>query len=464
MSKAQYSNSWASLDSRPIPPWFQKAKFGIFVHWGPYSVPAYRKPAPGLYASYAEWYYASVMYDNNSGGREFHTANYGSNFEYRDFGPMFRAELFSPDLWADIFRRSGAGYVVFTAKHHDGYCLWPTKSPCKANWNSMSTGPGKDLIGSLTASVRKAGLKMGLYYSVIEWESNKTHRTKTGYFLPDSIVSKYGIPEEEYIAHMNFQLRELVTEYQPSLLFSDGGEWDFSSDYWKTRDFLAWLYNDSPVKNEVVVNDRFSKDMPGMHGDYYSSEYHDVPGGISGHPWEESRGIGESYGFNRAESLSDYSTSKELIHELISVVSRGGNFLLNIGPEADGRIPLIMQERLLDIGNWLSVNGDAVYGSTGRAVPVQGNLHFTVKPGKLFLIFTNWTQTVEADLLANELPEAVNLLGCQCCIYWKLHSRKLIISLPALTVDEIPCLHAWVLRVDLKHTDNRTEHLEPDRE
>jgi alpha-L-fucosidase len=184
VANQKYEPRWESLDKRPIPRWFLDAKFGIFIHWGVYSVPAWRKVTEGRYASYAEWYYARVMFDEESGGREFHARNFGEDFEYRDFAPLFRAELFDADYWAELFSRSGAKYVVLTAKHHDGYCLWPTKSPYKKGWNSMDVGPKRDLVGDLTEAVRAKGLRMGLYYSLIEWESNRTHRTESGYFIP----------------------------------------------------------------------------------------------------------------------------------------------------------------------------------------------------------------------------------------------------------------------------------------
>ena len=159
---------------------------------------------------------------------------------------------------------------------------------------------------------------MGLYYSLIEWETSPTHRTQTGYYLNQKTIDKYQIPLDKYVdEHILPQLKELVEEYQPSLIFSDGGEWDESEEYWKTKEFLAWLYNEAPNKDEVVVNDRWAKGMPGKHGDYFSSEYKDTDAVGSDHPWEESRGVGGSYGFNRAENLDDYSTSNELIHELI---------------------------------------------------------------------------------------------------------------------------------------------------
>jgi alpha-L-fucosidase len=450
----KYDSSWESLDSRPIPGWFEDAKFGIFIHWGVYSVPAWRKLEPGLYASYAEWYYARVMFNPDNGGEEFHNKNYGKDFTYRDFGPLFRAELFDPGFWAELFLRSGARYVVLTSKHHDGYCLWPTKSPYKKGWNSMEVGPQRDLVGDLTKAVRAKGLKMGLYYSNIEWESSWTHRTESGYYLPLEVVEKYRIPEDKYVDHMIFQMKELVENYHPSLIFADGGEWDGSYEYWGTKEFLSWLYSESPVKDEVVVNDRFAKGMPGKHGDYYSSEYQDTKAVGAEHPWEESRGIGGSYGFNRAENIDDYNSSGELIHELIDIVSRGGNLLLNVGPTADGRIPVIMQQRLVDIGKWLEVNGEAIYETRQREVSSQMNgeqkIYFTSKAGSFFCLFHQWPENVAIDLLDTEKVAKVSLLGWKGDLEWRTDGQTLSIQLPRLGPDEIPCQHAWTLKIELK--------------
>jgi len=452
----EYQNSWNSLDSRPIPTWFEDAKFGIFIHWGVYSVPAWRKLEPGRYASYAEWYYAKVLNNPNNGGEEFHNKNYGRDFEYRDFAPLFKAELFDPVYWANLFKKSGAKYVVLTSKHHDGYCLWPTKSPYKKDWNAMDIGPKRDLVGELTTAVKSTGLKMGLYYSIIEWESSWTHRTTSGYYLPQKLVDKYKIPDDQYVDnHLIPQLKELVETYEPSLIFSDAGEWDGTDEYWKTKEFLSWLYNYSSVKHEVVVNDRFAKNMPGNHGDYYSSEYKDMDDSNLNHPWEESRGIGGSYGFNRAEGIENYNSSEELIHELIDIVSRGGNLLLNVGPMADGIIPVIMQERLNDIGLWLKVNGEAIYETRKMTIDKQKRtkeeVYFTSKKKELFCIFTKWTDTIEINLLKEENVKDISLLGYDGLLEWKLsENNKLIIKIPKLTIDEIPCMHAWTLKIEFK--------------
>lgn len=451
VSAQPYKPTWESLDSRPIPAWFQNAKFGIFIHWGVYSVPAWRPVASARYASYAEWYYARVMDDTVHGGARFHKENYGASFEYRDFAPLFRAELFDPDFWAKLFSEAGAKYVVLTSKHHDGFCLWPTKSPFKKGWNAGDTGPKRDLVGDLTAAVRARGLRMGLYYSLPEWESTPTSRTPSGFFIDRAMAEKYQIPRERYVDdHVIPQLKELVTRYRPAVIFSDGGEWDFDEQYWKTKEFLAWLYNNAPNRDEVVVNDRWAKGIPMHHGDYYSSEYKDAGGVGRGHPWEESRGIGGSYGFNRAENIDDYRTAEELIHELIDIVSRGGNLLLNVGPTADGRIPVIMQERLRDIGDWLRVNGEAIYASRPcPKIPVEEKDRWYTRNGRyLYVICGHWPEK-EVLVPGIHLPGtgSVALLGSDKTPEWRVSREGLYITPPRLSPANAPCEHAYVFKV-----------------
>jgi alpha-L-fucosidase len=343
-----YEPNWESLDSRPTPEWFLNAKFGIFIHWGVYAVPAW---APK--GQYAEWYWnhmggPSGEKERNGETWAFHKAHYGADFSYADFVPLFTAELFNPDEWADIFDRAGAKYVVLTSKHHDGFCLFRSKEANQSwgrPWNSVDAGPNRDLLGDLGAAVRDKGLKMGFYYSLYEW-FNPLYRSDRELF-----VEKHMIP----------QFKDVVTRYKPSIIFSDG-EWDEPSTFWKSEELLAWLFNETDVKDEVVVNDRWGKNSRHVHGTYFTTEYASGMADAS-HPWEENRGMGHSYGFNRNEALEDYRTSRELTLMLVDLVSRGGNLLLNVGPTADGRIPVIMQQRLIDIGNWLDINGEAIYGT-----------------------------------------------------------------------------------------------------
>jgi alpha-L-fucosidase len=455
-STQTYQPTWESLDSRPIPEWFPDAKFGIFIHWGVYSVPAWIRVTEGRYASYAEWYYARVM-GELQGGEDFHERTYGADFEYRDFAPMFKAELFDPELWAALFAEAGARYVVLTSKHHDGFCLWPTDSPFKRDWNSMDVGPKRDLVGDLTAAVRRQGLRMGLYYSLIEWETNTTRRTPSGRYIRQEYMDRYGIPLDRYVDdHVHPQLRELVMKYQPAVIFADAGEWDEDEEYWGTKEFLAWLYNTAPNREDVVVNDRWAKGMPGRHGDYYSSEYQDTEAVGTSHPWEESRGMGRSYGFNRAENINHYRTSKELVHELIDVVSRGGNLLLNVGPTADGRIPVIMQQRLRDIGSWLQVNGEAIYSTSPWRIgrPLESNaagttdVRYTRNGSDLFAIFLEWP---EGEFAVSHLDHTegvvVQLLGYADPIDWQVRGDDMIIHAPTMSPSQMPNPHAYVFKI-----------------
>ncbi len=343
-----FEPTWESLNTRTVPGWFADAKFGIFIHWGVYSVPAYCHTS-----TYSEWYLWWLKTNAHDGmERRFHESQYGKDFHYRQFAPMFRAELFDPDQWAELFRRAGARYVVLTSKHHDGFCLWPSREASRARgypWNSCEVGPKRDLVGDLTRAVRDKGLRMGLYYSFMEWENP----------LFDS-------DRRRYVEEVMFpQMREIVLRYQPDVFWPDG-EWNHPDTEWRSTEFLAWLFNKAPNRDELVVNDRWGKGLRGRSGDYYTTEYghHAGAGATSGSkPFEECRGIGGSFAFNRLENYDHYSSRTECVRLLVELVSRGGGLLLDIGPTADGRIPVIMQDRLIAMGRWLEVNGDSIYGA-----------------------------------------------------------------------------------------------------
>lgn len=206
---------------------------------------------------------------------------------------------------------------------------------------------------------------MGIYYSLYEWYNPLWLSDKKRYV----------------IEHLFPQFKDVVTHAQPAIIFSDG-EWELTSAEWRSPELLAWLLNESPVADHVVIDDRWGKDTRHKHGGYFTTEY---TSGMqqSGHPWEESRGMGFSYGYNRMETLNDYHTTRELLLMLIDIVSRGGNLLLDIGPTADGRIPVIMEERLIEMGRWLQANAEAIYGTHALARSRQWSAgtvpHFDVK-------------------------------------------------------------------------------------
>ncbi len=330
--------SWEELRERPYPQWFSDAKLGIFIHWGVYSVVAY-----GGKESYGEWLLRGLQ-TGDTIRTHYVRDQFGEGFDYRDLAPLFKAELFDPAEWAELFAGAGARYVVLVTKHHDGYALWPSQySP---GWNSMDAGPGRDLVGELTDAVRDAGLRMGFYYSLAEW-NNALHRWYTD--PPDSIapyVEQYMIP----------QFKELVSTYKPIVLFSDG-EWLNTAEQWHARELIDWYYDE--VGPDGIVNDRWGA---GSNIGFLTPEY-SAGIDVTDRPWAEVRGLGRSFALNRNEDLEAYMTAEELIHFFAAAVAAGGGMILNVGPQADGQIPLLQQERLVQLGDWLAVNGEAVYGS-----------------------------------------------------------------------------------------------------
>jgi alpha-L-fucosidase len=410
-SPTGYDATWESLDARPCPAWFDEAKLGIFVHWGLYSVPAW---APK--GTYAEWYWAS-MQDRAGETWRFHERTYGGAFRYQDFAARFAAELFDPAAWADLFARAGARYVIPTTKHHDGYCLWPSTHAW--NWNSVDLPPHRDLYGDLAKAVLERGLRMGAYYSLYEW------------FHP-----LYEADPRRFAAeHMVPQLRELVEAYHPALIFTDG-EWDHEDDVWGSREFLAWLFNGSPVAEEVVVNDRWGSNCRSEHGGYFTTEYGEVGGGRelrAGRKWEENRGIGASFGYNRNEDCEDYLTGDALIRLLVDTVSRGGNLNVNVGPTADGRILPIMQERLLEMGRWLDRFGEAIYGTRPWRESGQGeDVRYTAKGDAVYAILLGLRAGHECVLAAPRLgiEGRVELLGHEGRTAWRQDSEGLRVHVP----------------------------------
>jgi alpha-L-fucosidase len=330
--------TWEELRARPYPLWFQNAKLGIFIHWGVYSVPAYSGKE-----QYGEWFLRGLQVGDTLRVR-FMREHYGEDFTYRDFAPLFQAELFDPDEWADLFRRAGARYVVLVSKHHDGYALWPSRhSP---DWNSVDVGPRRDLVGELTEAVREVGLRMGLYYSLAEW-NHPLHRWYTD---PPEAIAPY------VEQHMIPQFKELITAYRPVVLFADG-EWSNTAEQWHARELIGWYYD--TVGPDAIVNNRWGH---GSDIGFLTPEY-SAGIDVTDRPWTEVRGLGRSFALNRNEDLEAYMTPAELVRRFASAVAAGGGMILNVGPRADGQIPLLQQERLVQLGKWLEGNGEAIYGT-----------------------------------------------------------------------------------------------------
>ncbi|MFY0653998.1 MAG: alpha-L-fucosidase [Cyclobacteriaceae bacterium] len=437
----KYEPNWTSLDQREVPDWFTDSKFGIFIHWGVYSVPAWAPTdiavGKNFGQKFSEWYWYRLEDPKNKFYKPHHAKMYGDDFQYQDFAPKFKAKYFNPDAWAETIKNSGARYVVLTSKHHDGFTLWPSKQSW--NWNSVDIGPHRDLCGDLSKSVKESGLHMGFYYSLYEW------------FNP-----LYKSDLEKYVdTHMIPQMKDLVKKYEPDILWTDG-EWSHPSEEFKSEQFLAWLYNDSPVKKNIVVNDRWGKETRSKHGGFHTTEYghvHDEEGIVDQaiHPWEECRGIGGSFGWNRTENLEHYSNSESLVHMLIEKVANGGNFLLNIGPTHDGRIPVIMQQRLSDMGEWMKVNSEAIYGTRawGKRPETmkEDGVFYTVKNGSLNVICTRWKEEINIKGIGEAYK--VSLMGSNLKVKFSAIENSLTINAPEVNPGNMPCSYAWVYKIEL---------------
>lgn len=440
-----YEPTIASLNTHPLPQWYDDAKLGIFIHWGLYSVPGW---APLQHPShdfesvdyivnnpYAEWY-LNVVRIPNSPTAQYDREHYGPNHNYYDFASTFNQETkkWKPEEMAAIFRDAGAKYVVLTSKHHEGFTLWPSRV---ANPNQINLNAERDIVGELTEAVRKDGLKMGLYYSGgYDWTFNRGPIEKS----PDYENVK---PQSAaYGRYADAQIMELIERYHPSVLWNDI-DWPKSG---KPLQIMADYYNSTP---DGVIDDRFG--VP--HSDFTSPEYAKLDQ-ISQKKWEECRGLGRSFGYNRAEGDAETIPSQELIELLVDIVSKNGNLLLDVGPEADGTIPPIQMDRLRALGTWLKQNGEAIYGTkpwtrangTTNQLTAEGkpvDLRFTQKNGRLYA--TLFGKPVSSTILLHNVAVAsgsqVTLLGSTGPIKWAQRAADLEVTLPA----SLPGSYAWVL-------------------
>ncbi|KAH7966429.1 hypothetical protein HPB49_016163 [Dermacentor silvarum] len=439
-STGRYAPNWHSLDTRPTPAWYDEAKIGIFLHWGVFSVPSFG----------SEWFWWHWQGAKVPAFREFMERNYRPGFTYQDFAPQFKAEFFDPDRWAEIFKKAGARYVVLTSKHHEGFTLWP--SAVSWNWNAGDVGPRRDLVGDLARAVRKkGGVRFGLYHSLYEWFNPLYLADKEAGFERNDFVARKTMPE----------LVEIVTTYRPEIIWSDG-DWEASDTYWNSTQFLAWLYNDSPVRDTVLVNDRWGKGTPCKHGDFYNCKDHYNPGTLVEHKWENAMTVDkDSWGYRRNARLADYHTIEELLAELSSTVSCNGNFLLNVGPTSDGVILPAFEERLTQMGTWLEVNGEAIYGSRpwrSQNDTVTPGVWYTSKNDTVYAIVLKWPKNNKLALGSLSLRKgaSVTMLGLDgydLTPYSALTPENWInvgltvITFPPLTPDLLPTPWAWVLKI-----------------
>ena len=461
-------DSASIAENYSIPEWFKDAKFGIFIHWGVYAVPAYGN----------EWY-PREMYKEGSDVNKHHVATYGplTEFGYKDFIPMFKAEKFSADQWLSLFEEAGAKYVVPVAEHHDGFSLYHS---ARNKWNSVNMGPERDIIGEIKTASEKYGLHFGL----------SSHRAENAWFFNGGIETPsdvqdspraelYGecLPEpggqEEYCpqgAGFNEKSKrewlehtyELVDFYQPELFWFDWtvGKHPFKETFYQ---FMAYYYNNAIDWNKgVVVNTKFG------YGD--NIQVFDIERGKSDKsrkfPWQTDTSVGKkSWGYIEGEAQK---SPNQIVDDLVDIVSKNGNMLLNIGPRPDGTITEGQQEVLRAIGAWLKVNGEAIYGTRPWLIAVEGNkegtsgafsdneetaytvqdIRFTKKDDAVYAICLEWSdESVLIKSLGEEFAvSGVSMLGSDEALKWEQTAAGLSVDFP----EEKPSAFAHALKIALK--------------
>lgn len=345
--------------SHRVPEWYRDAKLGFFVHWGLYSVPAWAVqhgegvniPTEDAYAwhQYAEWYGNTVRI-TGSPTWDRHQRLYGPGTSYEDLADMWDASAFDADAFVGELVGAGAKYIVPTTKHHEGFCLWDTAT---TRFNSAARGPRRDLIGELHGATRRAGARFGVYYSgALDW-----HVSDFPPIESDTDLFRYRRNDPHFSRYAAAQLEELIDRFSPDVLWNDI-DWPDGGKGREDYGVAALLSRYLGAVPDGVVNDRWG--VP-YHG-FLTREYTDVPD-IVDQPWESTRGLGYSFGFNQAEDERHSLSGAELIRMLVDVVSKNGNLLINVGPAADGSIPELQRAAMHELGTWLRENGGAVYAT-----------------------------------------------------------------------------------------------------
>jgi alpha-L-fucosidase len=448
-ARGPFQPSWTSLEKYETPQWYKDAKFGIFLHWGVYSVPAFG----------SEWY-PHFMYIVGTPIYQHHLATYGpqTKFGYKDFIPMFRAEKFNADAWAELFRKAGAKYVVPVAEHHDGFAMYDLSF---SRWTAVKMGPKRDIVGELARAVRKQGLHFGASSHRAEhWFFMNGGRTFPSDVQDARYADFYGPgqpdktqPDQTYLDNWLARTSEIVEKYQPEVLWFD---WWIEQPVFQPylQRFAAYYYNrGAEWKRGVAINYKL-KTFP-EHAAVLDIERGQLAG-IRPLFWQTDTSVSvESWGYIQGDK---FRSAESLVDELVDIVSKNGCLLLNVGPKPDGTIPEEAENILLAMGRWLSVNGEAIYGTRPWKTYGEGptevetghfsdantkpytsqDIRFTAKGDTLYAIALAWPENGKLTIksLAAGSPYThreihdVRLLGSPAKLTWVRNPDGMTIQLP----------------------------------
>ncbi|MBV7330666.1 alpha-L-fucosidase [Chloroflexi bacterium TSY] len=465
-----FSPSWDSLEAYTFPEWYENGKFGIFIHWGPYAVPAFG----------SEWYPRN-MYVQGSKEYEHHRATYGPHdqFGYKDFIPMFKAQKFDATAWAQLFKQAGARFVVPVAEHHDGFQMYASDL-CR--WNAAEMGPKRDIIGELADAVRAEEMIFGVSSHRAEhwWYMNG------GMHFPSDVQDPeyadfYGpakgqsrpfeqyydnSPDQAYLEDWLLRTCELIDKYQPQLIWFD---WWIQNMSFKPylKQMATYYYNSGAAwGKEVAINHKYDAFPAGV-------AVFDIERGqvrrTHGLFWQNDTSVSKnSWGYI---SEHDYKVANDIIGDLIDVVSKNGALLLNVGPRADGTIPDEEQQMLREIGRWLRVNGEGIYGTrawhsfgegptqvmegaftdTKRTIFTSEDIRFTTKGDVLYAHVMAWPEDGQVRIRSLgtnsylHLPHiaSVELLGQNQALTWQTGEEALQVNVQGCT----PTTNPLVLKI-----------------
>ncbi len=468
-----FDPSVMSIQRHISPEWFDDAKFGMFIDFGLYSVAGYA-PRKEKGAIYPDWYLLNMY--NDPATVKYHQETWGANFQRDDFIPLFKANNFDPEFLSQTAADAGMRYVVPVCKHHDGFCLWPSSYTRR---NALAMGPKRDLIGPLKEACRKRNLKFGFYFSLEEWEypilengkevvrvwgqsSWAPYQRATHEIVPydPKVIDKRitgKIPVKDFFGdYIIPQAKEFIDLYDPDILWFDG-DWDTDIRETRSPEIVSYFYNKAAGRKLVAANDRMGAGTRSDLGDFFCSEY----GSISDlqqrlvHKWEENRGISQSFGYNWQDTDTNVLTLPDFIEMLTRIVSEGGNLLLIVNLDGTGKMPDYILARLSDVGKWLKMNGEAIYGTRPWIVASQmDGTRFTQSKDRryLYAIHKGWpgNGTVTIEHLILNYPARIRLLGADQDLKWtrKDCTGRVVIEVPQalrLAVDT----NAIVLRIEL---------------
>ncbi|MFD2832649.1 alpha-L-fucosidase [Gramella sp. AN32] len=413
--------------------WWRDAKFGMFIHWGAYSIIGGER-GEQIAGGGAEWAMDKLDYTIE---------------EYEKFPAMFNPQLFDADKWVSMAKDAGMKYIVLTSKHHDGFALWDSKV---SDYDIMDASPFKrDIVKELAEACRKQDIKFGLYHSIVDWH----HPQAQGNLFPnynagqkDQSVVNPEFPKY-YENYLKPQVKELLTNYGDVDIVWFDGDWiaDYTTEMGK--DMYSFIREIQP---NTIINNRVDKGRNGMEGmdregnfagDFGTPEQEIPATGIDS-DWEACMTMNGSWGYKPSDE--NWKSSEDLIEKLVDIVSKGGNFLLNIGPDGYGRFPAESIKRLKEIGEWTDANAEAIYGAKASPFERPAWGRYTEKDGVVYAHVFDWPE--DGKLLLDKdikLKKASLLTGDQSKIKGELTSEGLVVNIP----EEAPNAYVSVIKLEL---------------